>query len=196
MNPEKMLLRREVMSMDDKAIIELYFARNEQAIEETRLKYGRLINSVAFDILRLSEDTEECENDTYFRTWRSIPPTIPTFFSAFLCKIARNLAINRLREGKRNLNMWSDVIFDEIANSLPSTEGDITDDIVLRDALNDFLESLGKTKRLIFMKRYFYMREIKVIAKETGVSVASVKTTLFRLRAELREFIESRGIVI
>lgn len=182
--------------MDDKAIIDLYFERNEQAIEETRLKYGRLINSVAFDILRLAQDSEECENDTYFRAWQSIPPTKPTFFSAFLCKIARNLAINRLREVKRNPQMWSDIIFDEIANSLPSTEGDITDDIVLRDAMNDFLASLGKTKRLIFMKRYFYMREIKNIAKETGVTVASVKTTLFRLRRELREFLESRGMVI
>ena len=87
--------------MDDNKIIELYFARDERAIEETRTSYGRLIYSVAYNILDSAPDSEECENDTYLRTWDSIPPTRPSILSAYLSRISRNLALNRLRDEKR-----------------------------------------------------------------------------------------------
>lgn len=182
--------------MDDGRIIELYFARDESAITETKASYGRLIYSVALSILDSHPDSEECENDTYLRAWENIPPTRPTYFSAFLSKIARNLALTRLRDNKRRRPLGAELIFEELAEALPDSSGDITEDIELRDALNDFLSSLGKTKRQIFMKRYFYMKEIKAIARDMGITVGSVKVTLHRVRTELREFLESRGIVI
>lgn len=51
--------------MDDLQIIELYFARNEQAIMETDLKYRKLCFSIANNILSNNEDSEECVSDTY-----------------------------------------------------------------------------------------------------------------------------------
>ena len=87
-----------MITLDDNSIIDLYFARDEQAIEETRANYGRLIYAVAYDILRDDPDSEECESDTYVRTWNAVPPTRPQFLSSFLCKITRNLALNRARE--------------------------------------------------------------------------------------------------
>ena len=180
--------------MEDKEIIDLYFARDEQAIEETKISYGRLIYSVAHDILGDEPDSEECETDTYVRTWNALPPERPNFFSAFLCKITRNLALNRVREGKRRLNV--ELVFDEISEAIPDNEGDLADEIQLRDALNDFLEGLPNTKRQIFIKRYFFMREIKDIAREMDITVSSIKVSLLRTRRELRSFLESRGIVI
>ena len=182
--------------MDDSRIIELYFARDERAIEETKASYGRLIYSVALAILDSRSDSEECENDTYIRTWESIPPTRPTYFSAFLSKVARNLALNRLRRESSRAPLGTELVYEELAEVLPDNVGDITEDIDLRDAINDFLSSLNKTKRQIFMKRYFYMRDIRTIAREMGVTVSGVKITLHRVRIELRDFLESRGIVI
>lgn len=180
--------------MEDKEIIDLYFARDEQAIEETKISYGRLIYSVAHDILGDEPDSEECESDTYVRTWNALPPERPNFFSAFLCKITRNLALNKVREGKRRPKV--EFIFDELNEAIPDTEGDLADEIQLRDALNDFLEGLPNTKRQIFVKRYFFMREIKDIAREMNITVSSVKVSLSRTRKELRGFLDSRGIVI
>ncbi len=182
--------------MDDKRIIELYFARDERAIEETKASYGRLIYSIALAILNSHPDSEECENDTYLRAWESIPPTRPSFFSAYLGRIARNLALNRLRDDKRRKPLGMVLIFEEMADAIPDTEGDITEEVALRDALNEFLASLDKTKRQIFMKRYFYMREVKQIAREMGITAGSVKVCLYRVRKELRDYLESRGIVI
>lgn len=180
--------------MEDIRIIELYFARDERAIDETRVRYGRLIYSVAYNILDDAPDSEECENDTYIHTWNAIPPTRPTFFSSFLCKITRNLALNRIRADKRKLN--TEFIFCEIEEAIPDTMGEMTEEIELRDALNGFLDGLSKTKRQIFVKRYFFMREINEIAREMGISASNVKVTLSRTRKELRDYLESRGIVI
>ena len=182
--------------MDDNRIIELYFARDERAIDETKASYGRLIYSVAYNILASEPDSEECENDTYLRTWESIPPTRPSFFSAFLSKITRNLALNRLRDNNRRKPLGTELVYEELGEAIPDLKGDMVDEIVLRDALNDFFSSLGKTKRQIFIKRYFYMRDVKQIAREMGVSAGSVKVSLFRTRGELRDFLEKRGIVI
>ncbi|MBO7195828.1 MAG: sigma-70 family RNA polymerase sigma factor [Clostridia bacterium] len=182
--------------MDDNKIIELYFARDERAIEETRASYGRLIYSVAYNILTSAPDSEECENDTYLRTWESIPPTRPNIFSAYLSRISRNLALNRLRDEKRRRPLGTELIIDELAEALPDTAGDPIEEMELREALNGFLESLGKTARMIFVKRYFYMRQVKEIARELGISAGSVKITLWRVRKSLRDYLESRGIVI
>ena len=182
--------------MDDNKIIELYFDRDERAIEETKASYGRLIYSVAYGILLSESDSEECENDTYLRTWESIPPTRPSYFSAFLSKISRNLALNRLRDENRRRPLGVEMIYDELSEIIPDTDGDTTEDIMLRDALNDFLASLGRTKRQIFMKRYFFMRDVKDIAREMGMTKSGVKVTLHRIRGELQDFLTDRGIVI
>lgn len=186
--------KSEVTTLDDNRIIEMYFARDERAIEETKTSYGRLIFSVALGILSSVPDSEECENDTYLRAWNSIPPTRPEYFSAYLCKITRNLALNRIRDGKRRLNV--DFILDELDGAIPDTGGDITEAMVIRDGLNEFISSLDVTKRRIFLKRYFYMQEVKEIARDMQITAGSVKVTLFRVRRELRDFLEEKGIVI
>jgi RNA polymerase sigma-70 factor (ECF subfamily) len=184
------------MAMEDNDIVRLYFDRDERAIDETKIAYGRYIYSVAYKILESDTDSEECENETYMCAWKSIPPTRPSCLFAFLGKICRNLALNRYRNEKRRRPLGAEIILDEIGELIPDTQGDITEEIDLRDALNEFLGSLSKTKRQIFMKRYFYMRDVKEIASELGIGVSNVKVSLMRIRSELREFLESRGIAV
>ena len=180
--------------MDDKRILALYFARDERAIEETKASYGRLLFSIAQNILHSVPDGDECEDDTYMSAWNAIPPTMPEIFSAYLAKIPRNLALNRLRDRGRRLE--TQLVYEEIAEAIPDTSGDITEDIELRDALNDFIGRLDKTKRKIFLSRYFYMRSIRDIAKELGATEGSIKVNLTRTRKMLREYLTKRGIVI
>ncbi len=82
--------------MNDLVIIELYYARDEQAIKETAVKYGKLCHGIAYNILNNNEDSEECVNDTYIGVWNAIPPARPNNFMAFVCKITRNLSLKRL----------------------------------------------------------------------------------------------------
>lgn len=101
--------------MKDNEIIDLYFARNENAISETAQKYGRMLKAIAYGILKNVSDCEECENDTYFAAWNKIPPQIPKALAAFLGRITRNIALDkyayytadkRNREFERRYASW------------------------------------------------------------------------------------------
>ena len=87
--------------MEDRDIIEMYFARNERAIAETSGKYGAYCTTIAMNILSSREDTDECLNDTWLRAWNSIPPNRPNVLRVFLGKITRNLALNALQKRRR-----------------------------------------------------------------------------------------------
>lgn len=181
--------------MDDHRIIQFYFEREERAIEETRLKYGKLLHHVAFSILHSQADSEECVDDTYMKTWQSIPPKNPKVFSAFLCKITRNLSINRYLQNKARYKMLTtEKVFEEIAECVPDTQGAISDDIAIRDAINGFLGTLNEMPRKIFVKRYFYMLPIKQISVEMSTSVSNVKVSLMRTREKFKTYLEKAGI--
>ena len=72
--------------MDDNEILDLYFARSEQAIVQTDQKYGFYCYSIAKRILSDPLDAEESVNDTYYSAWKLIPPRRPQRFSTFLGK--------------------------------------------------------------------------------------------------------------
>ena len=83
--------------MEDSAIIDLYWAREERALSETDTKYGGYCRSIAHNILRNREDTEECVSDTWLHAWNAMPPQRPSILSSFLGRITRNLSFDRCR---------------------------------------------------------------------------------------------------
>ena len=186
--------------MEDSKIIDLYWARSEDAISETDLKYGKYCRYIAYNVLYCEEDTEECVNDTYVRAWNCMPPHKPQILSSFLGKITRNLALDRLAYNnaqKRKPEMQC--TFDELAECLPAegardTENDITENIVINDVVNKFLKSLPLQTRVIFMRRYWYMSSINEIAEDYGVSESKVKVTLHRARKKFKELLEKEGV--
>lgn len=186
----------EVSSMDDKIIIELFFARDEYAISLTKEKYGGYLTSLSFGILGDRQDAAECENETYLCAWNSIPPTNPRSLSAYLSKIIRNLSLNRLRSDRHRIPLKMTVILDELSEVIPDNREDIADTIDLRDAMKGFVEGLDPIRRKIFLKRYFYIMSVNEIADDMGMRTGTVKSTLHRTREELRKYLTERGIEI
>ena len=184
-------------AMDDSKILDLYFARDERAIKQTKSKYGSLLFRVSYGILRSAPDAEECVDDTYMSAWGCIPPERPKYFSAFLTKIVRNLSFNRYKQNKRRYsNMIADGIFEEIAECIPDSSGDAVEDMAIRDCLNRFLSGLSSQSRIIFVKRYFFMKSIDEIADEVGIKPSAVKVALSRARSLLRARLESEDIYL
>ena len=87
--------------MKDEKIIELFFARDEKAIEETDLKYKKYLLSVAYNIVHDRRDSEECLNDTYLGAWNAMPPSKPSVLKAFLTTIMRRISIKRYHSNLR-----------------------------------------------------------------------------------------------
>ncbi|MBP3856003.1 MAG: sigma-70 family RNA polymerase sigma factor [Ruminiclostridium sp.] len=187
--------------MEDIQIIELYFARKESAIAETDTKYGRYCLTVANNILHNAEDSEECKNDTYMKTWSVIPPKKPDNFRAFLGKIARNLALDmyeKLHRKKRDINS-TEAILDELAECIPDPNSDvekISEDGELRDVINAFLGTLSEDNRKIFVRRYWYAGSVEDIAADYSFGKSKVKMSLSRTREKLKEYLESEGIAL
>ncbi len=182
--------------MTDEKIIALYFSRDESAISETNDKYGRMLNSVSYGILSSTPDAEECVNETYLRTWNSVPPTVPRSLSSFLTRIVRNLSLDRYRKNRGVAEMGVTALFDELSDTIPDSDGDPVDDLALREAINSFLGSLAKRERIIFVKRYFFARDLVDIAREEGISPSNVKIILYRSRLALKEKLEKEGITL
>ena len=184
--------------MDDLMIIELYFSRNEQAIKETDIKYGKLCFSMANNILSNDEDSEECVNDTYLSVWNKIPPTRPNNFRAFICKIVRNLSMKKLefnRALKRTQNVT--VSYTELEKILPDTrtapEWEYEN---LGKIISDFLQHEKEDARNVFIRKYYFFDSISDIAERYSFTESKVKNMLYHSRNKLRECLKKEGIEV
>ncbi len=184
--------------MEDNQIVDLYWARSEQAISETSNKYGHYCYYIAYNILHSKEDSEECVNDTYLNAWNAMPDQRPNILSAFLGKITRNLSLQRWEKytaQKRGAGQVP-LALDELQDCIPATDktDHIVDDLMLADLLNRFLASLTAEKRIIFMRRYWYLCPVAEIASDFAISESKVKMSLLRSRNELKLLLTKEGI--
>ena len=175
----------------DLRIIDLYFARNEQAIAETDRHYGGLCMRISLGILDDRRDAEECVNDTYLKAWNAIPPTRPRSLRAFLSKIVRNLSLQRLeynKAAKRNRDF--EIALEELGDCIPMKDEEAD---ALPDLLNRFLSRLEKTERQLFCGRYWHGQSVKDLAHAHGLTPKAVTMRLSRTRDKLRLFLTERG---
>lgn len=186
--------------MKDTEILDLYFKRSEQAIAETQQVYGNYCYSIAWNILHVKEDSEECVNDTWMRAWNAIPPARPTHFSLFLGTITRNLSFDRWKQKNalKRGNGEMEAALDELAECVPdkSSTEDIVEEQELQRQINEFLGTLKEKDRNIFLRRYWYAEEYSEIARRYGLNLNTVKTTLFRVRGKLKAYLEQEGVVL
>ena len=184
--------------MEDFQIVKLYWDRNERAISESDGKYGRMLRSLSYSCLGSHQDAEECVNDTYLDAWNAIPPEAPTYLGAFLSKITRRISIDRFRHDHRSKRGGTQNLTEELTECIPDGSCSLLEDLEnqrLGRAINAFLATLSKEKRVIFVQRYFYGAEISQSAEAAGKTQSNVKVTLHRTREALREFLRKEDLL-
>lgn len=186
--------------MRDEQIIELYWQRKETAIDETKAKYGGYCYTIANNILRNHEDSEECVGDTYLKTWNSIPPQKPDKLRLFLARITRNLAIDRYkyRTAAKRSGQETDLMLDELeeivtSDSSPDREIEVKE---LAKSINLFLRTLPERDCSVFIRRYFFAESAADIGKRLNLSPGNVGVVLSRVRAKLRKHLEKEGYIL
>ena len=165
--------------LPDGEIVALYFARDEEAIAATDRKYGGYLYTVAYNILHDPQDCEECRNDSYLKTWNTIPPKRPSRLQAYLTKIMRCISVDRYRERTRQKRVPSEMTASDFEREQESE--------ALRRCLEEFLEALPRRRRLIFVCRYYCVDPPERIAAMLGVTVSAVYKELGKIRNSLRE---------
>ncbi len=186
--------------MEDEAIVQLLWDRKEQGIEHMSEKYENYCFSISYRIVNAKEDAEECVNDTWFNAWNSIPPNKPYNLAGYLAKLVRNISINYYNKKhafkRRGDNMT--VALDELSECVASGNK-VEENLELKlltDTIADFLASQDKTKRWIFLQRYFYFAEIREIADKAGMKEGTVKSVLCRMRKKLRKWLEKEAVYL
>ena len=184
--------------MDDSKIIELFFARNEDAIKHTDDTYGRRLFHLADNIVHNDQDAEESVNDTYMKAWDTIPPQRPEHFFAYIAKICRNFALKRIdwqKAKKRNAEVVT--LTQEMENCIPDTYRDMeADERELGRILDAFLRTLTPENQMVFLRRYWYVDTIAEIAQRYGMTESKVKMQLGRTKEKLRTYLEKEEISV
>ena len=185
--------------MNDSDIIELFFERSEEAIMELSKKYGRLCLSIAKNITNNEQDAQECVNDTYMATWETIPPNRPNPLMSYVCRLTRNISVNRYKfnsRKKRNSNY--EVCLDELENCLFDSGGldENIDDSDIAKIIDEFLKSLSDTDRMIFVRRFWYFDTYEKISELAGIKEGAVRMRVSRSKGKLKECLLKKGVII
>lgn len=186
--------------MNDEAILELYFARDEQAVTETDRKYGAYCYQIANAILADAGDSEETVSDTWLQAWNTMPPKRPEVLKMYLAKITRNLSFSRWRKrsAEKRGGGALNVALEELAECLAAPERveDSLSGKELSRTIRAFLDTLPGREQNIFLRRYFFLEESQTIALRYGMKPATVLRTLSRTRGKLRTYLEKEGYAL
>ena len=191
--------RTKVLSMLDEQIIELFFNRSGNAIDELDKKYGKVLHKLSYNILNDRLDVEECLNDSYLGVWNTIPPERPNPLLTYVCKIVRNISLKRYHSKtalKRNSTY--DIAMSEVENYIlaPNSVESEIEAKELAALIENFLDTLSVENRVIFMRRYWFSDTYKEIADRVGMTEKMVSMRLTRIRRKMREFLLAREVFV
>lgn len=184
----------------DEQIIELYWRREEKAIQETDKKYGQFLFRIAYNILHERLDCEECQNDTYLGVWNAIPPTRPTVFPAFITQIMRRIAINRYKEkaSKKRIPSELTISMEDVNGTL---HGD--DSVAVKyemaevgKIINNYVRELSDRQRYIFIDRFYLAESVETIATDLSISVPTVYREIDKIKHSLKLYLEWSDVYI
>jgi len=180
--------------VEDKRIVELFWQRSDDAVAETQRVYGKRLTAQALRILGSAQDAEECVNDALLRAWNAIPPHRPEALGAFLAKIVRGLAIDRLRAREADKRGGGEYLLslEELSQCVGGTDTAFEQG-ALTDAVGEYLRTLSPEARWMFLRRYFDFESIQDIARAANCTQSKVKSTLARARKGLRAHLEKEG---
>lgn len=186
--------------MEDSKILDLYWQRDEQAIQQTRQAYGGYCFSIAASILGNDWDAEEVVADTWVKAWNSIPPHRPAYFKQYLAKITRNLALNAYlaQNAQKRKGDQVAVALEELGECIPSNEtaeGHL-EEAELKAAISHFLRTQPPREQGIFLRRYFYLESVQEISRRYGVKEANVFQILARTRRKLKAYLAKEGYAL
>ena len=182
--------------MQDYEIVDLYWARSENAVTETNIKYGAYCRKIAMNIVANEDDSEECINDTWLSAWNTMPEERPVSLAPYLATIVRNHALSLYRKvhsqkrGAGETSLALDELFEVASSSSTEAEADRS---LLMQHINTFLGSLSTNDRIVFVRRYFYVDTLSDIAAYLSMSEAGIKSLLFRLRQKLKKYLIQEG---
>ena len=178
--------------MNEQEIICLISERDEQGMTELLKHYGPLMKYVIAPILSNPQDREDCLQEIVMRIWEKIAQFDPArgSWNAWVTSIARNAALNRVRQQKAALR--EEDALEGVASEEPTPE----EHVLIRErqeAILKALQQLSAKERAMFYRKYYYLQPTAQIASEMGMSDRAVEGKLYRIKKRLRKLLGGEG---
>lgn len=174
----------------EREIIDLFWKREESAIRKLDQVYGRFCYSISYQLLKNREDADECLNDTWLRTWNTIPELRPVNLKAYVAKIIRNLSLNRLdgRNTRKRGGGEPATVYEELQEIIGDRDpiAEVIDRQAFTEILNRFLDRLDEVERNVFVLRFWYCYSSGEIARRYHLKKKTVYNMLYQMRKEFQ----------
>lgn len=185
--------------MNEESILDCLRDRDEAALAAIRESWGRPALALARRITGSEEDAEECVQDGLLAVWETVPPKQPESLGHYFTALVRNAALNCLRDSRRQKRGGGTVteVFEEL-EYCASAKDDVEEAVAARllaERINDFLDSLPRRERELFLRRYYDMEDLGTLAAAKGLSKAHASVLLFRTRKKLKAFLEKEELL-
>ncbi|MHC4481172.1 MAG: RNA polymerase sigma factor, partial [Planctomycetota bacterium] len=175
------------MSGTDGGLVERTRDGDAQAFAELVERYRDAAYGAALHVLADPSAAAEVAQDAFFRAYRCLDQLRdPGRFSAWLCRIARNLARNRLAQRRRMPALASLEDVPEPVNPDPSAPRSAQEAEVV-GLIRQLMQRLPDEQRLTFTLFYVDGYSHRDLSQMLGVPVGTVKSRLSNARSRLRK---------
>ena len=178
------MIRRD----EDRKLAARMARREDGALEEFQTLYTPLLRYIIAPILPDPRDREECLADAVHRVWDAVEQFDPDrgAFPACLSAVARNAALNRLREQGRQPRWESLDGHPHLSDPAHGPEEALLRS-ELAEALRRAVAALGPRDRDLFLRKYYYYQSTAQMAAELGLTERAVEGRLYRVRRRLQK---------
>ncbi len=182
--------------MDDNSIISRLFDRQEDALADLQADMDHRLQRTARNILPTEADVEECLNDTYLAVWNSIPPKRPPVLTAYVLRLCKNIAVSKLRQLQAQKRSGYEIALDELQEFLgtDSLENTVAAR-VLGQAIDQYLSTLNKDNRILFIRRYWHGDSVAHLAQQNFTTQGAISARLHRMKQGLRDYLTKEGLL-
>ncbi|MDD7795011.1 sigma-70 family RNA polymerase sigma factor [Clostridium sp. 'White wine YQ'] len=175
--------------MTDRDIVLAILSHKEIALEELKIKYGRLLYGVINKIINpisYTMDIEECFNDVLLTIWKNIDcyDENKGQLRNFLISIAKYRALDykrKISKTKIHLELNEEII--------EQREGKEDATVLDDEAFYHLIENLNEKDKVIFVKKYLLDEPIEKISIELEMSKEAIYKRLIRGREKIKESI-------
>lgn len=164
--------------------------------------YQDMVFSTAARLIGDDRQAEDIAQEVFLKAYENFGQ-LSTSASAggWLKTVARNLSLNHIYRYRRRWRMFTELRREDSDESEPDIEFALPDDVLvgvdadLRHTLiEEALQRLPERQRLPLVLYHFEELSYEEIAQQLDVSLAKVKTDIFRARAALAKVLAERGV--
>lgn len=181
----------DASNREDISLMARVATKDEAAFRQLIEKHQHAVVGTIAKMLGSGNDAEDLAQQTFLRVWKSAKRYKPKAkFTTWLYTIVRNLVYNESRRRSRKATHSLDAITADSGHDIADLDAATPDDVVLKSeliqAVDRAIALLPKKQRLAVVLRQHQQLPYEEIATITGLSLAAVKSQLFRAREALK----------